>query len=83
MIRSFILNNYLGKEFLKIVFNTSLIFFCMGFIINIFEEVNYFKDYNVGIKLPIIMSMLFVPLLIICPVVTHRCQVILLPHTME
>jgi len=61
MIRSFILNNYLGKEFLKIVFNTSLIFFCMGFIINIFEEVNYFKDYNVGIKLPIIMSMLFVP----------------------
>ncbi len=61
MIRSIILNNYLGKEFLKIVFNTSLIFFCMGFIINIFEEINYFKDYNVGIKLPIIMSMLFVP----------------------
>ena len=61
MIRSFILNKYLGKEFLKIVFNTSLIFFCMGFIINIFEEVNYFKDYNVGLNLPIIMSMLFVP----------------------
>ena len=61
MIRSFILNKYLGKEFLKIVFNTSLIFFCMGFIINIFEEINYFKDYNVGINLPIMMSMLFVP----------------------
>ena len=61
MIRSFILNKYLGKEFLKIVFNTSLIFFCMGLIINIFEEINYFKDYNVGINLPIMMSMLFVP----------------------
>ena len=61
MIRSFILNKYLGREFLKIIFNTSLIFFCMGFIINIFEEINYFKDYNVGINLPILMSILFVP----------------------
>ena len=61
MLKSYILNKYLGKEFLKVVFNTSLIFFCLGFIINIFEEINFFKDYNVGIKIPIGMSMLFVP----------------------
>ena len=62
MLKSFILNNYLGKNFLMIVLSTSAIFFCLGFVINIFEEINFFKDYNnVGIEIPILMSFLFVP----------------------
>tara|TARA_B100001123_G_C15284596_1_gene1015180 strand:- start:19 stop:1110 length:1092 start_codon:yes stop_codon:yes gene_type:complete len=61
MIRSFILNNYLSKEFLKIVLNMSIIFFSLGFIINLFEEINFFKDYSVGINVPITLSILFVP----------------------
>ena len=61
MIRSFIINKYLAKEFLQIVINMSLILFCLGFIINIFEEINLFKDFDVGISLPIILSVLFVP----------------------
>jgi len=64
MIKSFIINKYLSKEFLKILINMSLAFFCLGFIINLFEEINFFKDYEVGFAVPIIVSLLFVPSLI-------------------
>ena len=64
MIRSFLINKYLAKEFIKIVINTSIIFFCLGFIMNIFEEINFFKDFNVAIITPIILSLLFVPSLL-------------------
>ena len=64
MIRSFLINKYLAKEFIKIVINTSIIFFCLGFIMNIFEEINFFKDFNVTITIPIILSLLFVPSLL-------------------
>ena len=64
MIRSFLINKYLAKEFIKIVINTSIIFFCLGFIMNIFEEINFFKDFNVAIITPIMLSLLFVPSLL-------------------
>ena len=64
MIRSFLLNKYLGKEFIKIVINVSIVFFCLGFIMNIFEEINFFKDFDVTISIPIILSLLFVPSLL-------------------
>ena len=64
MIRSFLINKYLAKEFIKIVINTSIIFFCLGFIMNIFEEINFFKDFKVAITTPIILSLLFVPSLL-------------------
>ena len=64
MIRSFLINKYLSKEFIKIVINTSIIFFCLGFIMNIFEEINFFKDFDVTISTPIILSFLFVPSLL-------------------
>ena len=61
MIRSLIINKYLIKEFTKTVLVMCLIFFCLTFIVNLFEEINFFKDLNVKIYLPIIMSILFVP----------------------
>ena len=61
MIRTFIINKYLSKEFIKIMFNASLIFFCLGIIMNIFEEINFFKDIDVGLYMPIILSILYVP----------------------
>jgi len=64
MIRSLIINKYLAIEFTKIVINAILIFFCLGFIMNLFEEINFFKDVDVGIYLPIIMTTLFVPTLL-------------------
>jgi len=61
MIRSFTINKYLSKEFLKIIGNMSLGFFCLGFFLNLFEEINFFKDYDVKIIVPMILNVLFVP----------------------
>ena len=64
MIKNFVINKYLAKEFFKIVINTSLTFFCLGFVLNLFEEINFFKDLEVGLNIPIILSFLFVPSLL-------------------
>ena len=64
MIRSLIINHYMTKEFLKVIFNVSITFFCLGFIVNLFEEINFFKDFDVGIDIPIRLSLLFVPSMI-------------------
>ena len=64
MIRSLIINKYLAIEFTKIVINAILIFFCLGFIMNLFEEINFFKDVNIGIYIPILLTSLKVPTLV-------------------
>ena len=64
MIKSFVIIKYLTKEFLKVVLNITFIFVCLGFIVNLFEEINFFKDYDVGIQITIYMSILFVPNLV-------------------
>jgi len=64
MLKSFIINTYLAREFLKITFNLTMAFFSLGFILNLFEEINFFKDFNIGINVPITLSFLFVPSLI-------------------
>ena len=64
MIRSHQINKYLSKEFLKIVMNTSMIFFALGFVMTLFEEINFFKDMDMSINTPIILSLLFTPSLL-------------------
>ena len=64
MFRSIVINKYLAKEFLKVIINIILIFFCFGIIMNIFEEINFFKDINIGIHIPIFLSSLLVPSLL-------------------
>ena len=64
MIRSFLINKYIGKEFLKIIIVTSIIFFTLGFLMNLFEEINFFKEIDVSINTPIILSLLFTPSLL-------------------
>ena len=64
MIKSFIINKYLSKEFTKIIFSTIFIFFSLGLIMNLFEEINFFKDLNVGVFLPLILTTLKVPSLL-------------------
>jgi len=64
MVRTFILNKYLAKEFGKVVINVLLIFFCLGFIMNLFEEINFFKDIDIGIYLPILLSIIIIPSLL-------------------
>ena len=64
MIKSYILNKYLSKEFFKVVVNMTFSFFCLGFLLNFLEEINFFKDFDVGIYIPIMLSFLFVPSMI-------------------
>ena len=64
MIRSHVINNYLAREFFRVVINMSFAFLCLGFIINLFEEINFFKDFDVGISVPIILTALIVPSLV-------------------
>ena len=64
MIRTLTINKYLAKEFIKVIINVSLIFFCLGIIMNIFEEINFFKDIDVGLYMPIALSLLYVPSLL-------------------
>ena len=61
MIKSFIINKYLAEEFFKVILNMTLAFFCLGFILNLFEEINFFKDLDVTAYTPIMLSLLFVP----------------------
>ena len=56
MIRSFLINKYIARELSKVIINVSLVFFCLGIIMNIFEEINFFKDIDVGIRTPIALS---------------------------
>ena len=61
----FVLNRYLVFEFFKSFMNVVLIFCCLGLILNLFEEINYFKNYDVGIGLPTILSLMIIPSVVI------------------
>ena len=61
MIRTFIINKYLATGLIKVIINISLIFFCLGVLMNIFEEINFFKDIDVGLYLPVALSLLYIP----------------------
>ena len=60
-----IINTYLIGEFLKTFVNVVLIFCCLGLIMNLFEEINFFKNYEVGILMPISLSLMVIPSILI------------------
>ncbi len=55
---------YIIKEYLNILLKISFIFFSLGFIMGILEELNFFSGYNVGYLLPVILVMLNIPSLL-------------------
>ena len=65
MIKNSVLNKYIIKEFLISTLNTTLIISAGGLIMNLREEVTYFADYDVGIVLPIALSFMIVPSILI------------------
>ena len=64
-MNNFVINKYLVMEFLKTFLNVILIFCCLGLILNLFEEINYFKNYDVGIVLPLSLSLMIIPSIVI------------------
>ncbi len=53
--------NYISKQFISTFVKTVFVFFTLAFILNIFEEINFFKDLDVSIGLPIFLTFLNIP----------------------
>ena len=64
MFKTKVLNYYILKIFLKILLNTSLIFFSLLLILNLFDEISFFKEIDVNFLFPLLMSFLKTPLVL-------------------
>ena len=60
-----VLVNYILKNFLKTFFKVVLLIYCFGIILNLFEEIEFFKNIDVSILLPIVLTSIFVPSMIV------------------
>ena len=50
--------NYISRQFLLTFVKTVFVFITLAFILNIFEEINFFKDLDVSMGLPIFLTFL-------------------------
>jgi len=57
--------NYLLKNFLKTFFLCVLIAYSFGTILNLFEEVEFFKNHDVSLVTPLMLTSIFVPSMIL------------------
>ena len=64
MFKFNIFKRYFFVEYTKTLLNVTLMFLALGIILNIFEEVNFFKDHAVGFLLPVTLTFLKVPSMI-------------------
>ena len=60
-----ILLNYLLKGFLKTFIKVTLLFYCFGIVLNLFEEIEFFKDSDASIFTPLFLTSLYIPGLLI------------------
>ena len=60
-----IILSYLLKNFLKTIFMWTAIFYCFGVILNLFEEIEFFKNINVSFLKPLILTSIYIPSMII------------------
>ena len=59
MIKSY--HKHLLKNYLDSLLQVSIVFFCLIFILNIFEEVSFFKETNTGFGYPLFVTLLNTP----------------------
>ena len=60
-----VIYNYIIKNYLKILSNMTLVFFGVVILLNLFQEIEFFKDLNVGIQLPLTLTIMLAPNIII------------------
>ena len=60
-----IILNYIIKGFLKNFLIVVSIFYCFGVILNLFEEIEFFKNMNVEFYVPLMLTSIFIPGMII------------------
>ena len=53
--------NYLLKNYLKSFLKVFLFFYSFGLILNLFEEIEFFKNLEVSFFTPLFLSIIFVP----------------------
>ncbi len=58
------INNYLIINYSKVLLNTIFVAFCLGLILNLFEEVEFFKNSGESLLLPITLTLSYIPNLI-------------------
>ena len=58
------INNYLISNYCKVLFNAILVSFCLCLILNLFEEVEFFKNSGESLFLPVILTLSYIPNLI-------------------
>lgn len=57
--------NYLVSGFLKKFFVVVGVFYCFGLILNLLEEVEFFKNLNVSLLIPLVLTSIYIPSLLI------------------
>ena len=60
-MKNFVLNRYLILGFFKSFFNVVLIFTALGLLMNLFEEINFFRQFQVNISIPVALSFMVIP----------------------
>ncbi len=60
-----IINSYLLSGFLKTTMKVILIFYCFGMILSLLEEVEFFKNLDTSIFVPLTLTALLIPSIII------------------
>ena len=60
-----ILFKYILTGFLKTLLIVILIFYCFGVILNLFEEIEFFKNLDKSLLLPIALTALYIPSMIL------------------
>jgi len=56
-----VINRYLIIGFLKIIMNVLLVFVCLGVVLNLFEEIEFFKNLDTSFSLPFLLTLVFIP----------------------
>ncbi len=59
------INNYIIINFLKVILNVFFVFLCIGFILGFFKEIEFFKNIDVSVGVPIFLTILNIPNLVI------------------
>ena len=57
-------DRYLLYGYFKTIFKVVLIFYCFGLILNLFEEIEFFKNINSSLFLPVLLTLSYIPNLI-------------------
>ena len=60
-----IILKYLIKNFLKTFMVIALVFYCFGILLNLFEEIEFFKNIKVSMLTPLMLTSMIIPSLLI------------------